>query len=113
MGSLSLCLFHRLSGCSAQRQVSPPALNHPSRLCREASAASHCPASHRPAYRRPLPQRWGYKIEPVVGPLWKSLSGEYSNLRWDVPADQIQYYWQQVGRLSRGVWSWWVLRGVQ
>jgi hypothetical protein len=43
-------------------------------------------------------KRWGYKVAPEVGPLWKSLSGEYSNLRWDVPADQLPYYWQQYTR---------------
>ena len=41
-------------------------------------------------------QRWGYATEPAPGPFWKSLSGEYSNLRWDLPADQVQYYWKQV-----------------
>lgn len=43
-------------------------------------------------------QGWGYDTSPAgLGPLWKSTSGEYSNLRWDVPPEHIQYYWKKVG----------------
>jgi hypothetical protein len=30
---------------------------------------------------------------PTTGPLFKSASGELSNLRWDLPLEQYQYYW--------------------
>eukprot|EP00887_Chlorella_sp_A99_P004584 scaffold4.g4584.t1 len=34
-------------------------------------------------------QRWGYSMK-APGPLFKSTSGEYSNLRWDIPVDQAR-----------------------
>lgn len=34
----------------------------------------------------------GYSVTPDAL-LWKSESGEYSNLRWDIPPDQVQYYY--------------------
>jgi hypothetical protein len=40
-------------------------------------------------------QRWGYVLEPTVGPLWKSTSGEYSNLRWDLKPSDVPFYWKQ------------------
>ncbi|KAL4445750.1 hypothetical protein ABPG77_008949 [Micractinium sp. CCAP 211/92] len=43
-------------------------------------------------------KRWGYPVSPEAGPLWKSTSGEYSNLRWDVPPEHLQYYWKQYTR---------------
>ncbi|KAL4425867.1 hypothetical protein ABPG75_009883 [Micractinium tetrahymenae] len=43
-------------------------------------------------------KRWGYPVQPQAGPLWKSTSGEYSNLRWDVPPEHLQYYWKQYTR---------------
>lgn len=43
----------------------------------------------------PALQGWGYNVNNV-GPLWKSTSGEFSNLRWDVPPEHIQYYWKKV-----------------
>ncbi|KAL4425868.1 hypothetical protein ABPG75_009884 [Micractinium tetrahymenae] len=43
-------------------------------------------------------KRWGYPIYPQAGPLWKATSGEYSNLRWDVPLDSIPYYYKQARR---------------
>ena len=49
----------------------------------------------------PALQRWGYGVSPSAGPLWKSTSGEYSNLRWDIPLDQVKFYWQQVGAAGR------------
>lgn len=36
----------------------------------------------------------GYATAPP-SPRYKSESGEYSNLRWDVPPDQLQYYYTQ------------------
>ena len=36
----------------------------------------------------------GYAVDPP-SPMFKSESGEYSNLRWDIPADQVQYYYTQ------------------
>jgi hypothetical protein len=36
----------------------------------------------------------GYTTQPN-SPRFKSESGEYSNLRWDIPSDQVQYYYTQ------------------
>ena len=45
------------------------------------------------------PQNWGYPdASASPGPLWKSTSGEFSNLRWDIPRDQIQFYWKKFTR---------------
>ena len=38
--------------------------------------------------------RNGYDVANL-GALFKSESGEYSNLRWDLPEDQVPYYWSQ------------------
>lgn len=35
----------------------------------------------------------GYTVAPQPGPLMKSESGEYGNLRWDIPSDQVQFYY--------------------
>lgn len=57
----------------------------------------------------PAAQRWGYSLEPRVGPLWKSESGELSNLRWDIKPSDVPFYFKQAsaaagrsGRLARG-----------
>jgi hypothetical protein len=50
-------------------------------------------------------QRWGYSLEPQVGPLWKSTSGEFSNLRWDIQPNQVPFYWQQVRPRLRRIWG--------
>lgn len=39
----------------------------------------------------------GLNVEPL-GPLWKAANGQYSNLRWDEPADQIQWNWDKESR---------------
>ena len=44
-------------------------------------------------------QGWGYNTNKNggLGPLWKSTSGEYSNLRWDIAPEHVQYFWKKVG----------------
>ncbi|KFM22923.1 hypothetical protein F751_6432 [Auxenochlorella protothecoides] len=39
-------------------------------------------------------KRNGYDTSDI-GSLFKSESGEYSNLRWDLPKDQVPFYWGQ------------------
>ncbi|GAB4823908.1 hypothetical protein N2152v2_010954 [Parachlorella kessleri] len=43
---------------------------------------------------------WGYNTNKNggLGPLWKSTSGEYSNLRWDIAPEHIQYFWKKETR---------------
>lgn len=41
------------------------------------------------------PQRFGLRTD---GPLIKSLSGELSNLRWDLPAGEIPVYYKKENR---------------
>jgi hypothetical protein len=65
-------------------------------LCEEAAAW----ASHRLPLAVPTAQRWGYSLEPRAGPLWKSESGELSNLRWDIKPSDVPFYFKQVG----GAW---------
>ena len=44
----------------------------------------------------------GYAVDPP-SPFFKSESGEFSNLRWDIPADQVQYYYaQETNEIGRG-----------
>lgn len=38
----------------------------------------------------------GYTVSPVVGPLMKSISGEFSNLRWDLDPYLAQYYYRPI-----------------
>ncbi len=83
------CRHCKGRSCSASAVLCAPAQLFPSSI--QSLTAHRTPAAC-------LVQRWGYQVTPKIGPLWKSLSGEYSNLRWDLPADQIQYYWQQVRR---------------
>lgn len=60
---------------------------------------------------------------PASGPLYKAESGELSNLRWDLPVPEMQYYWEKqnrwlvgwlVGRLQLylvGCGCTWLVRG--
>jgi len=41
--------------------------------------------------RRPL-ERWGYSGK---GPMWKAVSGEFSNLRYDLSGDIVQWHWKK------------------
>lgn len=41
--------------------------------------------------KRPL-ERWGYSGN---GPMWKADSGEFSNLRYDLSGDIVQWHWQK------------------
>lgn len=44
----------------------------------------------------------GYVTDPPSS-LFKSESGEFSNLRWDIPSDQVQYYYtQETNEVGRG-----------
>ena len=52
------------------------------------------------------PQRYG--LDPD-GPLFKAISGELSNLRWDLPIDQFQYYYNK-GNRKEIVADWEVLK---
>ena len=36
----------------------------------------------------------GYTVKPSPGVFFKSESGEYANLRWDLPADQVPFYFK-------------------
>lgn len=38
----------------------------------------------------------GYSVEPEPGILMKSISGEYSNLRWDVDSFRAKYYYRPI-----------------
>jgi spore coat protein CotH len=38
----------------------------------------------------------GYAVTPVPGPLMKSISGEFSNLRWDLDPFLAQYYYRPI-----------------
>jgi hypothetical protein len=43
---------------------------------------------------------------PTNGPLFKSESGELSNLRWDLPEQQMPYYYARPNRKQfMGDWS--------
>lgn len=41
--------------------------------------------------KRPL-ERWGYSGK---GPMWKADSGEFSNLRYDLTSDIVEWHWQK------------------
>ncbi len=38
---------------------------------------------------------------PANGPLFKSVSGELSNLRWDLPVKEMPSYWEKENRCAR------------
>jgi hypothetical protein len=43
---------------------------------------------------------------PTSGPMFKSLSGELSNLRWDLPVSEMPAYYQKPNRkLNSGDWQ--------
>lgn len=41
---------------------------------------------------------------PTSGPLFKSASGELSNLRWDLPLEQYKFYWAKENRKDGEGW---------
>jgi hypothetical protein len=49
----------------------------------------------------PCPQ---HRHLPTSGPLFKSVSGELSNLRWDLPMEQYKFYWGKSNR-KQGAWA--------
>lgn len=111
MGVTSLHSFHvhmRLNGAywgqyAYTEQPDQDTLKVGARVAAQAAPARRPPPAHgAPAAllpTPPTPQRWGYDVAPKPGPLWKSTSGEYSNLRWDIRPEHIPFYWKQVRRV--------------
>lgn len=64
----------------------------PTALCNSQTYLPHPSLFHVPTAP---PQRYGLDPE---GPLFKAISGELSNLRWDLPIDQFQYYYNKGNR---------------
>ncbi|KAF8057939.1 hypothetical protein HT031_005885 [Scenedesmus sp. PABB004] len=107
--------FHGLFGMveQARGQLQRGAVH-----CRPALGAQERDVAHRGRGRRARRRRAGAGAQvdagllqrfslPGSGPLFKSLSGELSNLRWDLPLDEMPNYWGKRNR--RGDASDWQL----